>query len=76
MTKSKWNKELKGFWNGIKDIEGVRIANVQWLNEPWRIIENDETFDEAKNEGVNAPIMSFHTRDELYNAIYKGKKLD
>ncbi len=73
MTKSNWDKELKGFYNGIKDIEGVRIANVAWLNNPWLIIENDETFEQAKETDFT-PILSFRTRDELYKAIYKSNK--
>lgn len=71
MTKSKFNKELKGFWNGVKTIEGVKIAHVGWHDEPWMIIENEETFEDAK-EREFVPILSFRTRDNLWEVLNKG----
>lgn len=68
MTKSTILKELKGFFNGVKIIDGVKIANVAWKNEPWMIIENEETFEDAKKDDF-APILSFRTRDELLTKL-------
>lgn len=67
-------KELKGFYNGVKVLNGVKIAHVGWSNDPWMVIENEETFEDAKADGF-APILSFRTRDELLTAII-GKKYE
>jgi hypothetical protein len=68
MTKSKMIDELKGFFNGVKMINGTNIANVAWRNEPWMIIENEDTFEDCKKDNFN-PILSFRTRDELLEKI-------
>lgn len=72
MTKTQFNETLKGFHNSSTQIEGVTIANVAWKNEPWMIIENGETFEDAKQDNFT-PIQFYRTREDLYNAIYKGK---
>jgi hypothetical protein len=68
MNKSKIVKELKGFFNGVKMINGINIANVAWRSEPWMIIENEDNFEDCKKDDF-APILSFRTRDELIEKI-------
>ena len=68
MTKSKMIKELKGFFNNTKVINGVNIANVAWRSEPWMIIENEENFADCLEYNFT-PILSFRTRDELLEKI-------
>lgn len=68
MTKSNIIKELRGFFNGVMVINGVKIANVAWKGEPWMIIENEETFEDAKKDDFY-PILSFKTRAELIEKI-------
>lgn len=68
MKKTEIKKDLKGFYNGVKVYNGVTIAHVGWKCEPWMIIENEETFDDAKQDNFS-PIISFRTRDELIKAL-------
>lgn len=70
MTKSKFKEAIKYQRNEVRNVGSVRIAKVDWLNKPWLIIENDETFEDAKATGF-LPIDHFRTADDLY-ATYKN----
>lgn len=72
MTKAEATKLLKGFRNSTIFIDGVHVANVAWNNDPWLVIENEETFNEAKADGF-IPITTYHTREELLRAIFNPK---
>lgn len=71
MTKSAIKKELKGMFNESRVLfDGINIARVCWREPQWLIIENDETFDDAKQKGF-MPIDEFRTQDELVDRLYK-----
>lgn len=68
MSKNDFVLLTKGKQNHVFVFEGITVAHVAWLDNPWLIIENGETFEEAsKREFV--PIAAYHTRDDLYKAI-------
>jgi len=74
VTKTAILKELKGMWNNTKVIHGVNVAYVAWRQKQgefmsWMIIEDNETFEEAKQSDFT-PIEHFHTQRELATAIY------
>jgi hypothetical protein len=71
MTKIQFKKEAKGMFNSVRKINGINIANVAWLNEPWLIIENEETFEDARKDNF-VPIIMFRTLEDLTNAIIKN----
>lgn len=70
MTKSQAIKELKGFFNSTKFIDGYKVAHVGWKNKPWMVIEDEETFEDAKLNNF-IPIDMFSTRSELLDIIFK-----
>lgn len=70
MTKSKFKEAIKYQRNEVRNVGGVRIAKVDWLNKPWLIIENEETFEDAAKTGF-LPIDHFRTADDLYET-YKN----
>lgn len=70
MNKSKFLKAIKYQRNEVRIVEGAKIANVAWLNKPWLIIENEETFEDAAKTGF-IPIDRFTTSLELYEACFK-----
>jgi len=72
MTKTQFNKITKGMFNRDMVVDGVKICRVVWKSNPWMIIENEETFEDASKNDF-APILAFRTRDELYDALYKSK---
>lgn len=68
MNKAAIKKDMKGFYNGVRVYNGVTIAHVGWKCEPWLIIENNETFEEARQDNFS-PILSFRTKYELIKAL-------
>lgn len=68
MNNSAIKKDLRGFFNGVRVYNGVKIANVAWKCKPWLIIENEETFEDAKQDNF-IPILSFSTREELIRVL-------
>ncbi len=72
MKKYQFKIAIKGMMNSVRNVGGVNIANVAWRNKPWMIIENDETFEEAK-EREFIPIDEFRTSDDLYTIAFGGK---
>ncbi len=70
MTKSKFKEALKYQHNSVRAVSGMKIANVGWLNKPWLLIENEETFEDAKADNF-IPIDHFRTVDDLYET-YKN----
>lgn len=69
MTKTAIKNEIKGVINSSKEVFGVKVACVYWKNNPWMVIENEETFEDAKKDDF-VPITSFNTQKELVDAIY------
>ena len=65
MTKTAFLKAVKYQHNEVRLVGSTRIANVGWLNKPWLIIEEDETFEDAKVRGF-VPIDHFRTAVDLY----------
>lgn len=65
MTKSKFLEAIKHQRNSVRDIGSMRIAKVDWLNKPWLIVEDNETFEDAKATGF-VPIDHFRTSEDLY----------
>lgn len=63
-------KEVKYMFNTSKMIAGVNIACVGWKNNKWLIIENEETFEDARKDDF-IPIATYRTAKELCNAIIK-----
>jgi len=70
MTKKSFLKAIQYQRNSIRVVEGVAIAKKDWSNTPWMIVENEDTWEEVAKDNF-APILAFHTADELYKAIYK-----
>lgn len=70
MTKTSIKKELKGLFNGSRMVAGFMVANVAWKSSPWMVIENEETFEDARKDNF-APIDSFLTQDELASKLLK-----
>lgn len=68
MTKTAKIKELKGLFNGVRNVNGVNIGYCAWKNEPWMIIENEDTWEDVRQDNF-FPILSFKTREELLNKI-------
>lgn len=68
MNKSEKIKLLKGFFNGVIVVNGVKIGHCGWKNEPWMIIENEDTFEDVKRDDFT-PILGFRTRAELLAKI-------
>ena len=64
MTKNKIKQELKGMHNEVRKIDGTNIAKVSWKSYPYMIIENQETFEDAREDDFN-PIMQFRTQEEV-----------
>lgn len=72
ITKKDITAEVKKAWNTTHVIEGVKIAVVAWKNYGSRmIIENEETFDDAKSYEFK-PILAFDTQTDLVNYLYKS----
>lgn len=70
MTKTYIKKELKGLFNGSRRVAGFTVANVAWKSLPWMVIEDDETFEDARQDNFS-PIDRFLTQDELARALLK-----
>jgi hypothetical protein len=78
MTKKEFFEHLNcsgtsGIFNTCKKIGGfggIKIAMVGWHNDPWKVIQDNETFEDACNR-QHACLAVFHTREELYQA-YKS----
>lgn len=70
MTKAQAIKALKGFYNSDTFIGGYKIAHCGWKNKPWMVIEDEETFEDAKLDNF-VPIDMFSTRQELLDIIFK-----
>ncbi len=65
MTKTEFLKATKYQRNSVRRVGSINIANIGWLNKPWLIIENGETFEDAKKDGF-LPIDHFRTLEDLY----------
>jgi hypothetical protein len=73
MTKTSIKKELKGLFNGSRKVAGFMVANVAWKSMPWMVIENDETFEDARQDKF-APIDHFLTQEDLATALLRVNK--
>ena len=71
MTRYKFNQAIKGQGNSVRVIEGVTVARVQWLDMPWRVVENGKTFDEISNR-ANKPLKEFRNSEDLFNEVFKN----
>jgi hypothetical protein len=74
MNKSQLKKELAGMFNTVKEIDGVNIACVGWLNDKWLICEHGEKWGEVSSREYT-PIASYHTVNELVDSIVNSRKL-
>lgn len=66
------HKDLTRMFNSVRSVNGINIAYVAWKNKPWLIIENEETFEDAKQDTF-IPILDFGTRSELIKHINNSK---
>lgn len=74
MTKSKFLEAVKYQHNSVRKVGGskwgMNIANVGWLDKPWMLIEDGETFEDAKKDDF-IPIDHFRTVEDMFQT-YKN----
>jgi len=70
MTKYEIRKELRGLFNSDKTIKGIKVCNVAWKYMPYMVIENEETFNDAKADNFT-PIDHYKTQQDLIDSLYK-----
>jgi hypothetical protein len=72
MTKKEINEEVRKAWNSTRYINGFgNIAIVGWKNNGnIMVVENDDTFQDCLKDDF-VPILSFETRKELIDYIYR-----
>lgn len=70
MTKYEIRKELRGMFNGDRIVKGIKVCNVAWKDMPYMVIENEETFNDAKADNFT-PIDHYKTQQDLIDSLYK-----
>ena len=55
-------RELKGFWNSTKEINGIKLRRRAWDNNSWQVVDNLE-FDNCN------VITSFYYQTDLADYI-------
>jgi len=70
MTKYEIRKELRGMFNEHRKIDSFTVCNVAWKNMPYMVIENEETFNDAKVDNFT-PIDHYKTQQDLIDSLYK-----
>lgn len=73
MKKTEIKKQLRGLFNSNRFIGFINVCNVAWKNLPYMVIENYESFEDAKKNDF-VPIEFFKTQEELINSLYKMLK--
>ncbi len=58
----------RGKQNCIQEFKGFSIANVAFHSKPWKIVNKVSTFEQVANREY-VPIISFSTREEVWNYI-------
>jgi hypothetical protein len=71
MKKTEIRKKMRGLFNCSRFIGGIHVCNVAWKNFPYMIIENYQTFDDAKGDKFT-PILYFKTQYDLIEQLYKS----
>lgn len=68
MKKSSFLKAIAGQFNQVRDVETLRIANVAFHHNPWKIVKWGTTWDEVADRSY-IPLASFRTSRDLWEGI-------
>lgn len=55
--------------NEVRAVEGIKVACVRWKSKPFMVIENEETFEDAKQDNFE-PIEHYTLQSELIDSLY------